>query len=274
MPFNMIGSIFNGILGNLSTQQANEANMRLARYNNQWQQQENERAFQRDLQMWDMQNQYNSPAAQRARIEAAGGNAMLAFGNGVNVTSGNATNAPSLKPATAITPNITPYTGWNLGSNTLGENIQRMILLKGQKDMQDADLAIKQQEARGKGIENDILSGTKDYQIEAAQEDARKKKNDNDFFEETKAIAKDIMMNDKKIGDKSITKLSKEIDNLETQHDLLKLEYQAKEILNTKEFIYFDRVIMPLLNLFVPLAAKGLENIKLPGLPNLPKFKD
>ena len=257
MPFNMIGSIVSGILGNVATEQANAANMRLAQYNNQWQQQENERAFQRDLQMWDMQNQYNSPAAQRARIEAAGGNAMLAFGNGVNVTSGNATNAPSLKPATAITPNITPYTGWNLGSNTLGENIQRLILLKGQKDMQDADLAIKKEEARNKGIQNDILSGTKDYQIESAKEDVRKKKNENQMFEDTKQTAIDILKTQFNIERGKLAKLEHEIAIVANEHDLSDLRMEAMKILNSKEFVIFDRMIMPLLNTFLPFSLQG-----------------
>ena len=257
MPFNMIGSIVSGILGNVATAQANVANMRLAQYNNQWQQQENERAFQRDLQMWDMQNQYNSPAAQRARIEAAGGNAMLAFGNGVNVTSGNATNAPSLKPATAITPNITPYTGWNIGSNTLGENIQRMVLLKGQKDMQDADLAIKKEEARNKGILNDILSGTKDYQIDSAREDLRKKINDNQFFEETKQTAIDIMKNEMNIGKGTLAKLTYELSILSNEKELSDLRTEAMRLLDSKQFIIFDRIILPLVETFLPISTEA-----------------
>lgn len=110
--FNFIGNAVN-----------NWTNRQIAQEQMLWQQQENETAFQRDLKMWDLQNQYNSPAAQRARIEAAGGNPMLAFGNGINVTSGNASGAPQYKPATAITPTMNAYTGWNLGL----ENIDALL---------------------------------------------------------------------------------------------------------------------------------------------------
>lgn len=122
---NMAGGLIGSAINYASQQKTNQMNYDLAQEQMAWQQQENERAFQRDLEMWDLQNQYNSPAAQRARIEAAGLNPQLAFSQGVSATSGNATNAPNLKPAQAITPEMRAYTGWNDGLNGIGDAFNR-----------------------------------------------------------------------------------------------------------------------------------------------------
>ena len=52
--------------------------------------------YQFDLQkeMWELQNEYNSPAAQRARLEEAGYNPNLLFGQGPGVSTGNSTDYP------------------------------------------------------------------------------------------------------------------------------------------------------------------------------------
>lgn len=232
-----------------STKETNEMNLQIARENQTWQQQENERAFNRDLQMWDMQNQYNSPAAQRARIEAAGGNAMLAFGNGIQATSGNATNAPSLAPAKAITPTLTPYQGWNIGSNTFMDNLIKLQLFKGQKQMQDAEIGIKQQEERKLGIENDILSGTKQYQIDKASEEYRNLKNENDYFEETKQTVIHILENNMKMSDENLNMIKKELKKIDNEIQLQEFELKAANILKGENYIFLKNFLMPLLQL-------------------------
>ena len=52
--------------------------------------------YQFDLQkeMWELQNEYNSPAAQRARLEEAGYTPNLLFGQGPGVSTGNSTDYP------------------------------------------------------------------------------------------------------------------------------------------------------------------------------------
>lgn len=56
------------------------------------QREEAEKAYQRSIQMWQMQNAYNTPAQQMQRFGAAGLNANLIYGQG---NAGNANNAPS-----------------------------------------------------------------------------------------------------------------------------------------------------------------------------------
>lgn len=57
---------------------------------------EAELAYQRSVEMWNMQNLYNSPEAQMARFKAAGLNPHLIYGQG---NAGNSSNIPNYQPA-------------------------------------------------------------------------------------------------------------------------------------------------------------------------------
>lgn len=56
---------------------------------------EAELAYQRSVEMWNMQNMYNSPAAQMERFKAGGLNPHLIYGQG---SSGNASGTPQYHP--------------------------------------------------------------------------------------------------------------------------------------------------------------------------------
>lgn len=49
---------------------------------NLWQSAENRKAWNKNLEYWNLQNSYNAPAAQVARLKAAGLNPNLVYGNG------------------------------------------------------------------------------------------------------------------------------------------------------------------------------------------------
>lgn len=112
-----VGSLFGGLgssaINNKAVQETNKANMEIAKYQAQWQQQENEKAYQRSLHMWNLQNEYNSPTQQMARIRAAGLNPNLVYGNGVTGNSSGST--PQYEPAKFNAPTMQAYRGWNLG---------------------------------------------------------------------------------------------------------------------------------------------------------------
>ena len=63
-----------------NTDATNAANMRLAEY-----------SYSKDLEMWNRQNEYNTPSAQMERFQQAGLNPNLIYGQG---TAGNATTIP------------------------------------------------------------------------------------------------------------------------------------------------------------------------------------
>ena len=105
----------------------------MAAYNAQMQQGLNDRAYQQNLAMWNLKNEYDSPAAQMARYEAAGLNKNLIYGQS-NVSG----SAPE---ATAATYDAGQY-------KPVDNRIQRAQL----------QLALQEQHQRitNQAIENDL----------------------------------------------------------------------------------------------------------------------
>ena len=57
-------------------------------------------AYNRSLEMWNMNNAYNDPSAQMERLRQAGLNPNLVYGNGATTTA----SAPSAPQASSATP--------------------------------------------------------------------------------------------------------------------------------------------------------------------------
>lgn len=83
---NILGNVMNWLSGN----DANSQNRELMREQNEW-----------ALKMWNLNNEYNHPSAQMARLRAAGINPALAYSNGAdNVASAvsETADAPTMRP--------------------------------------------------------------------------------------------------------------------------------------------------------------------------------
>lgn len=116
----LLGSLFSGITGNKAAKNTNATNLQIARENNQLQQQiarennqlqvdmmrENNK-YSRDLalEMFNLENEYNTPAAQKQRLIEAGLNPATMYGSGGTVgntgdiatpTSAGSTVSPSM----------------------------------------------------------------------------------------------------------------------------------------------------------------------------------
>ena len=80
--------IASGVVGNLFQKRnirlQKDANLELANY-----------AYDKDLEQWHLQNQYNTPQAQMTRFKQAGLNPNLIYGQG---NAGNATQSPRMTP--------------------------------------------------------------------------------------------------------------------------------------------------------------------------------
>lgn len=84
---------FLGGLGNvIGTAMSNKQSLHNINLNAQYQRQLAEEEFQRNLQMWNLHNAYNTPSSQMRRFKDAGLNPHLIYGQG---TSGNASSAPT-----------------------------------------------------------------------------------------------------------------------------------------------------------------------------------
>lgn len=102
-------SILGGIGGFLQGHKNRKLARQLQQQQLDWQRAENERAFQRNVEMWNMQNAYNSPSEQMKRLVAAGLNPNLAYGSlGYSTASDapvyNAAGVPSVSDAAFTNP--------------------------------------------------------------------------------------------------------------------------------------------------------------------------
>lgn len=104
-----IGSLFGSAFGSdkslKAVREQNAANKELAEY-----------AYQKNLEMWNRQNVYNSPVEQMARLKDAGLNPNLMYGQG---NTGNASSAPSYDA-----PKMEAYTGFgDFGASRAGQEL-------------------------------------------------------------------------------------------------------------------------------------------------------
>ena len=145
-----LGSIVGSAIGANAQRQANIQNMQLAKYQNNWQTAENDKAWNRSIEMWNMQNQYNSPTAQMSRLRQAGLNPNLVYGSGV--TGNNAGSAPQYQPAKIQRSTMEPYRGWNLGLSDAVSTFMAMRQNKAQVENMEAQNKLIKEQARTEGI--------------------------------------------------------------------------------------------------------------------------
>lgn len=155
----LLGGLGSSAMNNKAVQDTNKANMEIAKYQAQWQQQENEKAYQRSLKMWNLQNEYNSPTQQMARIRAAGLNPNLVYGNGVAGNSAGST--PQYEPAKFNAPTMQAYRGWNLGISDATSQYLAYRTVKAQVDNMEAQNSlIRQQTATEATRQANIATST------------------------------------------------------------------------------------------------------------------
>lgn len=118
----------------------NEWNAQQAAINREWQTSERDAQNQWTLEQWNRENEYNSPAAQRARLEEAGYNPYMngldGNSSGVGVTSSGVSGVGN---PTAQMPNQVPET-FRMNFNSIGDAINsyyRNQLLANQAKGQD-----------------------------------------------------------------------------------------------------------------------------------------
>lgn len=196
---------------------------------------ESELAYQRDIEMWNRQNEYNSPAAQMERLKAAGLNPNLAYGNGTvgnNSSSPPSYNTPTQeynqKPAVGLDgiplalemyqnfslrqaqiDNVRAQTD-NIAMRTVSEDFrQNLMRIQGRKTEQDADIVqslwpynaqIKQSEAERSTVSLDqAIQGLKnmkeDERIKILQQDTMRTGMDESRIRQEKMQAEKLFQN-------------------------------------------------------------------------------
>ena len=126
-----------------AVRETNAANLQIAQQNNAF----NER-------MWNLQNEYNSPTAQRARLEAAGINPYLMLdGSSTGVSQSSPTADQS---GTQVAPDVgsTIAGGYQSMGNSIASAAGQIAQMAFQNDLQKANVAKTQADAQNSDLQN------------------------------------------------------------------------------------------------------------------------
>ena len=126
-----------------AVRETNQMNYQIAQQNNAF----NER-------MWNLQNEYNSPTAQRARLEAAGINPYLMLDGS---STGVAQSAPTADTSgTQVAPDLgsTIAGGYQSLGNTIASAASQIAQMAFQNDLQKANVAKTQADAQNSDLQN------------------------------------------------------------------------------------------------------------------------
>lgn len=152
-----IGSIINSATGN-------STNKKIARENRAWSE-----------EMWNKNNEYNTPSAQMARYTAAGVNPYLA------VSDGSVGSGTSSSPADA--DGQAPYQGFDLTAS--GTQFQNALLLASQKKNIEADTSQKNAQTTGQNLQNALDFATFDEKVKSPKLQNKLNELNADFLQQT-----------------------------------------------------------------------------------------
>lgn len=134
----VVSSVLGGLFGSSATNSANAAQLQAVKMQNDF----NEK-------MWNMNNEYNTPLAQRQRLEQAGLNPNLAY-SGVN--TGN-----SSSPVTQSSlPNIKKNDAWQRSINDIGNTIVSLSNIV--KNVNEAKMSTYDTQLRKLGLEQELAN--------------------------------------------------------------------------------------------------------------------
>ena len=149
------GSLIGGLFSSSGSHYAARKQLQAVRETNQmnWQIAQQNNAF--NERMWNLQNDYNSPEKQRARLEAAGINPYLMLDGS---STGVATTAPSADTSgTQVAPDIgsTIAGGYQAMGNSISSAASQISQMAYQNDLQKANVNKINSEAQNADLQND-----------------------------------------------------------------------------------------------------------------------
>lgn len=119
MAAELIAAGIGAAAGLIGQSQQNTSNEQLNAVNRRWQEKMAKLNYQRNIEMWNMQNAYNTPAQQVKRLRQAGLNPNLLYGNGSAATG----NASDISPADVpSSPSSVPY-DYSMASNGIANSL-------------------------------------------------------------------------------------------------------------------------------------------------------
>ena len=145
-------SLVGGALGAAGQSSANRTNIQLQREQNAWNEKQAEKANQWNIEQWERENLYNSPIQQMQRLEQAGLNPNLMYGQG---NPGSASSLRSEMPSSVAPARV------NSSLQFLGNSLAPAISMyqdlrykHAQISVQQKQAALLDQEIAGKALDN------------------------------------------------------------------------------------------------------------------------
>lgn len=225
--FGSVGNIIGSYLGASNQwkyqQRQNAWSERMMQQQNAWNQQNAATAYQRQVAFYNMQNDYNSPVNQIARLRSAGINPNLAYANGALNNVGVTT--PSVAPAEAASASsgsasVSPGSLGNIGSNFV-----QMYQMGEQNKALKAQVDKIQKEGIKLDFDNRIRSMTWLDEAHSLQHSFRAKHTLED-------IADEVLEQARIATQKARTDLSYDQDTLQDRKTLVNLQMQQGSINN------------------------------------------
>lgn len=221
------GNIIGSYLGSSNQwkyqERQNAWSERMMQQQNAWNQQNAATAYQRQIAFYNMQNDYNSPVNQIARLRSAGINPNLAYANGSLNNVG--ASVPSVSPAdTASAPSgSVSVSSGSLGS--IGSNFVQMYQMGEQNKAIKAQVDKIQKEGQKLSFDNLVRSYTWLDEAHSLQHSYRA----NHTLED---LADEVLEQARIATKKARTDLSYDQDTLQDRVTLVNLEKQQGTINN------------------------------------------
>ena len=202
---NLVGGLISSVFGGSQQwkyqQRQNAWNAEQVAKQNAWNAQQSQIAYQRQIQMFNMQNDYNSPVNQIARLRAAGVNPNLAYSNGGIQNVGS--SFPGVSPAMSTEPAQSNSVSPTPNFSSIGSDFINMLQQGEQNKLLKAQADKVQKEGVYQGIENAIKMGSWVDELHSLQHKFRSNSNLEELADEAlrqARLSNNMLANDVKFS--------------------------------------------------------------------------
>lgn len=148
-----------GAFGFANNQATNKANLQIARETNASQERMFNQQLDWNLAQWERNNEYNTPTAQMQRYRDAGLNPYLMMNGGAAGSGNSSAPASGVNPPQQHTATMQPDT-------SIKDSLMKMAEFDYNKRLMDAEASNKEEDAKGKVIDNMTRSAENAARIE------------------------------------------------------------------------------------------------------------
>ncbi len=219
-----VSSLIGGIGGAISARKNRKLARELAQKQQDFQSAEAEKAYQRNLQMWNAQNAYNSPSAMMQRLEQAGINPQLAAGS---LSAGSAGTPPAYNPPNVVQPSEQIFANPYESISQMGTNLAAVSLSSAQEAQTRAQTKNIEQQTYRIALQNAYL-------LPAEITDTLNQFSYNPKMREQAyalgAIGIQRAQFDLQVAEKSVEEMEKKLQGLDYENRLKQLDVAFKEL--------------------------------------------